>query len=125
MSTTNIGTKALASPDQAITTIANTLCALSNAQPKAKMHIPKVEALIKNGRSILLGMRSWVNAAEELRIKESAVDSVAAKIPAKIKPTSTGGNRVCAIVGNANSASKLPTSGKYRRDSKPTVVAIK
>ena len=55
---------------------------------------------------------SWVTAAEQLNTNESAVDIVAAKMPAKIKPTSTGGNNCCAMVGSANSASNVATSGK-------------
>ena len=62
--------------------------------------------------SMLRGNKSCVMAAEQLRASESAVDKVAANIPAKIKPTSTGGNNCCAIVGSASSASNAPISGK-------------
>ncbi|MNC99410.1 hypothetical protein D3C83_176980 [compost metagenome] len=49
---------------------------------------------------------------------------VAANIPARIKPTSTGGNNCSAMVGRASSASKFPSSGRYKRDNIPTRVAM-
>ena len=42
----------------------------------------------------------------------SAVDMVAAKIPASTRPTSTGGSSSTAIIGNASSASKEPLSAR-------------
>ena len=62
-------------------------------------------------------------AAEQLSIKESAVDMVAAKMPASTSPTSSGGSTSMAMLGSASSASKLALSGRYTRDSRPTPVA--
>ena len=59
----------------------------------------------------LFNERSFVIEAVQASIWESAVDIVAAKIPAKITPTKNSGNKLCAKVGKANSGSKLLVSG--------------
>src|SRR5690606_22630535 len=106
----NSGANALAKPDQAIMTRLNTLCLLTNAQPSAARVTITVAILSSNVRSIFCGSKSCVSAAEQFKTNESAVDMVAAKMPASTSPTSTGGNNCSAMVGNASSASKAPVS---------------
>ena len=98
--TTSKGAKALPIPDQTMITKAKTLWLLIKAQRSAPTVTAIVVAFIKTVLSILCGNKSWVIAAEQPRINESAVDMVAAKIPANIKPTNAGGNRCSAIVGS-------------------------
>lgn len=49
-------------------------------------------------------------AAEQLKIWESAVDIVAANIPARMSPTISGGSSWSATVGKANSGSNARVS---------------
>ena len=60
---------------------------------------------------------------EQLIIKESAVDIVAAKIPEMIRPTINGLNNICAIMGKANSGSNPAVLSKISLDNIPTVKA--
>ena len=55
--------------------------------------------------------RSFVIEAVQASIWESAVDIVAAKIPANTTPTKNSGSKFWAKVGKANSGSKLLISG--------------
>ena len=82
-STISNGANALARPDHAMMTRLNTLCSLNNAHNSAARVIPAVPAFNILVFSILCGSRSWVSADEQLSISESAVDIVAAKIPAR------------------------------------------
>ena len=66
---------------------------------------------------------SFVKAPVQLITKESAVDMVAAKMPANITPTKNGGNNLMAIEGKANSGSKLPSLTKIILANIPTKMA--
>ena len=123
-STSSNGENALARPDHDMITILNTLWLLFNAIASEVNVIAMVDNLSSHVFSMVCGIRSCVSAAEQLSINESAVDMVAANMPASIKPTSAGDNNCIAIVGNASSASKLAASGRWIRASMPTPVAI-
>jgi len=114
------GVIAVARADQARATNIRTLLLPQREIPKTSnvtsMVLPLVTSIDGEGCFKI----SLDKEADEASTKESAVEIAAANSPARIMPTRNCGSKSLAIVGKANSASKLLISGNSTFAHKPT-----
>ena len=112
------GVKVQAKPDQAINMRLNTFAGANNAMSNANKVTTSVITLVNLSDAFL--HISWLMAAVQLRICESAVDMLPAKIPARMMPIKMLGNSSSDNKGKANSASKPCSNGIKRRADRAT-----